>query len=76
MNMAICRPGMKQGSVDWGLRRGVVRLFNAVAKAQRQQKEAAEGPKGKAAPVSKAAFLAELHGEAIKPQVRHRHPCW
>lgn len=47
--------------------RGVVRLFNAVAKAQKQRKEALEGPKKKAAAVSKAAFLAELQGQATKP---------
>ncbi|CAL8464372.1 g3907 [Coccomyxa elongata] len=49
--------------------RGVVRLFNAVAKAQKQRKEALEGPKKKAAAVSKATFLAELQGQATKPQV-------
>ncbi|BDA49751.1 probable RRP15-like protein at C-terminar half [Coccomyxa sp. Obi] len=49
--------------------RGVVRLFNAVAKAQKQRKEALEGPKKKAAGVSKATFLAELQGQATKPQV-------
>ena len=51
--------------------RGVVRLFNAVAKAQKQQEEAQEGgakAKG-AAQISKAAFLAELQGKLAKPQV-------
>ena len=49
--------------------RGVVRLFNAVAKAQKQQEEAKEG-KSKGAPqLSKAAFLAELQGKLGKPQV-------
>ena len=54
--------------------RGVVRLFNAVAKAQKQQEEAQEGgakAKG-AAQISKAAFLAELQGKLAKPQV-HLH---
>jgi len=51
--------------------RGVVRLFNAVAKAQKQQKAAAEAKKGRVAPVSKASFLAELQGQVTKPQV---HP--
>ncbi len=48
-----------------------MRLFNAVAKAQKQQKAAAEGPKRKAASVSKASFLAELQGQATKSQVRN-----
>lgn len=49
--------------------RGVVRLFNAVAKAQKQQEEAKEG-KSKGAPqLSRAAFLAELQGKLAKPQV-------
>jgi len=49
----------------------VVRLFNAVAKAQKQQEEAQEGgakAKG-AAQLTKAAFLAELQGKLSKPQV-------
>ncbi len=48
-----------------------MRLFNAVAKAQKQQEEAQEGgakAKG-AAQISKAAFLAELQGKLAKPQV-------
>lgn len=52
--------------------RGVVRLFNAVAKAQKQQEEAQEGSakaKG-AAQISKVAFLAELQGKLAKPQVK------
>lgn len=42
--------------------KGVVRLFNAVAKAQRQLKEAEEisGNRYKAAKLGKASFLAEL----------------
>ncbi len=42
-----------------------MRLFNAVAKAQRARKEAEEGgAKGKdAARLSKASFLAELRGQ-------------
>ncbi|EIE18722.1 hypothetical protein COCSUDRAFT_60030 [Coccomyxa subellipsoidea C-169] len=52
--------------------RGVVRLFNAVAKAQKQQKAAAEGTKRKAASVSKASFLAELQGQATKSQVSEK----
>ena len=49
----------------------MVRLFNAVAKAQKQQQEAQEGgakAKG-AAQLSKAAFLAELQGKLKPPQV-------
>lgn len=46
-----------------------MRLFNAVAKAQKQQKAAAEAKKGRVAPVSKASFLAELQGQVTKPQV-------
>ncbi|KAK9832556.1 hypothetical protein WJX81_008662 [Elliptochloris bilobata] len=45
--------------------RGVVRLFNAVAKAQRAQREAAGGgARGRAARLSKSGFLAELRGAA------------
>lgn len=41
--------------------RGVVRLFNAVAKAQRAQREAAGGgARGRAARLSTSGFLAEL----------------
>lgn len=45
--------------------RGVVRLFNAVAKAQRAQKEAEQGgAKGlQASKLSKASFLAELRSQ-------------
>ncbi|CAL5220524.1 g2556 [Coccomyxa viridis] len=56
--------------------RGVVRLFNAVAKAQKQQEEAQEGgakAKG-AAQISKAAFLAELQGKLAKPQSEQMVP--
>lgn len=55
----------------WGICgcRGVVRLFNAVAKAQKMQKAAAEGPKRQVAAISKASFLAELQGQAMKSQV-------
>ena len=52
----------------------MVRLFNAVAKAQKQQQEAQEGgarAKG-AAQLSKAAFLAELQGKLRPPQVALR----
>lgn len=61
--------------VQW-THRGVVRLFNAVAKAQKQQEEAQEGgakAKG-AAQLSKAAFLAELQGKLSKPQVHSGSP--
>ena len=46
--------------------RGVVRLFNAIAKAQKQLREAAEatGSKAKAAKLGRASFLAELKGGA------------
>lgn len=55
----------------WGIGgcRGVVRLFNAVAKAQKMQKAVAEGPKRQVAAISKASFLAELQGQATKSQV-------
>ena len=52
----------------------MVRLFNAVAKAQKQQQEAQEGgaqAKG-ATQLSKAAFLAELQGKLKQPQVALR----
>ncbi|GAB4818012.1 hypothetical protein N2152v2_005058 [Parachlorella kessleri] len=44
--------------------RGVVRLFNAIAKAQKQLRDAAEqtGNKAKAAKLGRASFLAELKG--------------
>jgi hypothetical protein len=49
-------------------RRGVVRLYNAVAKAQRAQREAAAGgARGRAARLSKAGLLAELRGAAPAP---------
>eukprot|EP00887_Chlorella_sp_A99_P005315 scaffold1.g5315.t1 len=46
--------------------KGVVRLFNAVAKAQKQLREAEEasGSKARAARLGKASFLAELKGAA------------
>jgi len=69
-NSALKQSGSK---VQW-THRGVVRLFNAVAKAQKQQEEAQEGgakAKG-AAQLSKAAFLAELQGKLSKPQVHSR----
>ncbi|KAK9806858.1 hypothetical protein WJX72_005147 [[Myrmecia] bisecta] len=50
--------------------RGVVRLFNAVAKAQKQQREAeAGGSKSKVPKLSKASFLAELKGGAPSQQM-------
>ena len=48
-----------------------MRLFNAVAKAQKVQEEAAEGgakAKG-SAQLSKAAFLAELQGKLTSARV-------
>ncbi|KAA6430059.1 hypothetical protein WJX79_009718 [Trebouxia sp. C0005] len=43
--------------------RGVVRLFNAVSKAQRDQKDAmAGGSRSRVAKLDKASFLAELRG--------------
>jgi hypothetical protein len=60
--------------------RGVVRLFNAVSKAQRRLRdaEAATGSRGKAARLGKASFLAELRsakaggagGEALVASAR------
>ena len=53
--------------------RGVVRLFNAVAKAQRAQREAAGGgARGRAARLSTSGFLAELRRAAPGAPVR---PC-
>ncbi len=45
-----------------------MRLFNAVAKAQKQQEEAREGRSKGAPQLSKAAFLAELQGRFVKVQ--------
>jgi len=62
--------------------RGVVRLFNAVAKAQRRlrEEEGVSGSRAKAAKLGKASFLAELRNtrasveggksEAVVPSVR------
>lgn len=60
--------------------RGVVRLFNAVAKAQRRlrDEEGATGSRAKAAKLGKASFLAELRNsrattgatEAVVPSAR------
>ena len=53
--------------------RGVVRLFNAVSKAQTVEKEASDGKhKGKTAASMKSSFLAELRGQAVQrpPLVR------
>ena len=46
--------------------KGVVRLFNAIAKAQRQLREAEEasGSRAKAVKLGKASFLAQLKGSA------------
>ncbi len=44
-----------------------MRLFNALAKAQKQQEEAREGSEG-APQLRKAAFLAELQGRFAKVQ--------
>ena len=48
--------------------KGVVRLFNAVTKAQKQLRDAEEatGSKARAAKLGKASFLAELKGAASK----------
>lgn len=50
--------------------RGVVRLFNAIAKAQKQLREAEEatGNKTKAAKLGRASFLAELKGGSAGAQ--------
>jgi len=47
--------------------RGVVRLFNAVAKAQRRlrEKEGVSGSRAKAAKLGKASFLAELRNSRV-----------
>eukprot|EP00775_Hariotina_reticulata_P011700 gene11700-11844_t len=51
--------------------RGVVLLFNAVNKAQKQKKEAeAAGTKGRKAKVSKAGFFAELKAGAAAAAAR------
>lgn len=46
--------------------KGVVRLFNAIAKAQKQLREAEEasGSRAKAVKLGKASFLAQLKGSA------------
>ena len=56
------------------LRRGVVLLFNAVAKAQKQQHEGGEAVSGKAAKLNKASFLAQLKagGGAVAGQAGAR----
>lgn len=50
--------------------RGVVRLFNAIAKAQRRlrQTEDATGSKAKAARLGKASFLSELRNSSKAPE--------
>ena len=56
--------------------RGVVRLFNAVAKAQRARREAEEGgaKRGAAEKLSRASFLAELRGQQQQQQGQVQQP--
>ena len=75
-----CSLGKVQAAASlfhWGeTYRGVVRLFNAVAKAQRARKEAEEGgaKRGAAEKLSKASFLAELRGQQQQGQGQVQQP--